>query len=1061
MTGEWDVILIQEPAQQENNNTVTNNQYHTIYRREGDASVCTHVHRRISLERWRSKVISRQKHIVSISTANGDIHIHNLYNHGSRMSLDDIVQGIDLDGEHIIAGDFNLHHPRWGGEKAQRPERTANQLAALESLTLITPVGYPTWRKSTGSATTSTIDLTFITNELQKSILSCRPREDLDIDSDHTPMETQIDTSVDLTQRTTYRWRETDWRAFNEALESELGDPPSDLYEPEDVDKETERIIQSLQNTRDRIVKTCQRKPQGVNWSYSTIQQIKRTRAAKRTANTSGLERDTEEWKRQNNIKKRAIQKERSIQWRRHTHQACQNTKSFWQLAKWARKARDPIETPQMPDGERTITSNQEKTEILVKAFFPDPEHANTGDIAGTQYPIAVTARAPLEEDEIYAIIRKLPNDKAPGPDGIPNRCIKKCSATLMPHMVALFQACLDIGYHPKMFRHANTIALKKGGDDRDYTNVRSWRPIALLSSLGKILEAITATRLSKLAEAHRLLPPNQMAKKGHSTSDAIRLIIEATHGAWRTKRIATMLSLDMSGAFDKVNHQRLLHNLRTKGIPEYLVKHVQSFLTGRTTIITLPGYQSKIYQVQCGIPQGSTLSPILFLFFAATLLEDLEAMQGTISIGFADDVNIIAIGRTTRETCQQLEGTHRICKTWAAKHGAKFAPEKYKVIHFTAKRLGEQERQRIPHVEGITAAPVDTIRVLGVILDKKLKWHAHIQEALTKARRMEGALQRITASTWGLPMRKARTIYQATIRSVLTHGCESWFPIGEKRLPKQLINALQRAQNRCLRIITGAYKATPIPVLQQETGIEDITAVLRKRVLVSRMTNIRTEKEMYIQDVCQRIARSYYVKVPTKKEWTQETRDQTQREYRRLMENRTPEEIRELEANARSRKKAIAQYLQEQVERTQEQAWDDYRSKHKMPTALNKPWERDANRWYRNLTKPQCSMLLQSRSEVAGTLGFLYRMKVPGVDTPRCSCGRIQTVRHMVLSCPSLSQERRDIIEVTETTDYNEWITKHAAKVTRWMIKHVKLQQYRWTDLHYAAVYHDKVYDE
>src|ERR1051326_4410428 len=66
----------------------------------------------------------------------------------------------------------------------------------------------------------------------------------------------------------------------------------------------------------------------------------------------------------------------------------------------------------------------------------------------------------------------------------------------------------------PKMFRHANTIALKKGGDDRDYTNVRSWRPIALLSSLGKILEAITATRLSKLAEAHRLLHQTRWQKR-------------------------------------------------------------------------------------------------------------------------------------------------------------------------------------------------------------------------------------------------------------------------------------------------------------------------------------------------------------------------------------------------------------------------------------------------------------------------------------------------------------------------------------------------------------------
>jgi hypothetical protein len=78
-------------------------------------------------------------------------------------------------------------------------------------------------------------------------------------------------------------------------------------------------------------------------------------------------------------------------------------------------------------------------------------------------------------------------------------------------------------------------------------------------------------------------------------------------------------------------------------------------------------------------------------------------------NIGFADDVNILAIGKTTKETCEKLERVHHICIDWAERHGAKFAPEKYKVIHLTRRNLQAQEKQRLPNI-GILNPPVDTL---------------------------------------------------------------------------------------------------------------------------------------------------------------------------------------------------------------------------------------------------------------------------------------------------------------------------------------------------------------
>ena len=101
-----------------------------------------------------------------------------------------------------------------------------------------------------------------------------------------------------------------------------------------------------------------------------------------------------------------------------------------------------------------------------------------------------------------------------------------------------------------------------------------------------------------------------------------------------------------------------------------------------------------------------------------------------------------------------------------------------------------------------------------------------HIQGIALKARRMEGALRRITSSTWGSPALVGRTLYKTTIRSILSYGCGAWF---SKNLSKTLVETLQKVQNSCLRTVLGAYKATPIPVLQEELEIPSIKAYLQQ----------------------------------------------------------------------------------------------------------------------------------------------------------------------------------------------------------------------------------------
>lgn len=180
----------------------------------------------------------------------------------------------------------------------------------------------------------------------------------------------------------------------------------------------------------------------------------------------------------------------------------------------------------------------------------------------------------------------------------------------------------------------------------KDYSLPGSYRPIALENTLAKVLEKIVATRLAESAETYQLLPWNQMgARKQRSTMSALHLLNASVSTAWKARPgcVVSMLSLDLSGAFDNVSHRRLLYILYYKGYPLWIRRIVESFLIGRRTRISFIGYEGEWTTTETGIPQGSPLSPILFLFFISELLEIYQRVDSdTLAFGFVDDTNLI-----------------------------------------------------------------------------------------------------------------------------------------------------------------------------------------------------------------------------------------------------------------------------------------------------------------------------------------------------------------------------------------------------------------------------------
>ena len=207
------------------------------------------------------------------------------------------------------------------------------------------------------------------------------------------------------------------------------------------------------------------------------------------------------------------------------------------------------------------------KARALYERFYPETE-AELQDITDRDFQHDLPGRT-LEmsqlvtEEDVQDIVRRVKPDKCPGSDEIPNRFLQAMGEPLIKALQALITVVFKVNYYPKRFRVARTIVLRKPSKP-DYSDPGAWRPIALLSTLGKVIETLAAHRLSSLAERQGLLPDNQMGNRtNRSTETALELLVEQIHTIWKTgNQVASILSLDIARAFDIVNHLRLLDNL-------------------------------------------------------------------------------------------------------------------------------------------------------------------------------------------------------------------------------------------------------------------------------------------------------------------------------------------------------------------------------------------------------------------------------------------------------------------------------------------------------------------
>lgn len=235
---------------------------------------------------------------------------------------------------------------------------------------------------------------------------------------------------------------------------------------------------------------------------------------------------------------------------------------------------------------------------------------------------------------------------------------------------------------------------LRKPGKE-DQSTTRAWRPIALLSCLGKGLERLIARRMAYLAVNEGVLAPTHIGSlPKRSAGDLAGCLVHDVERAWAKGKKAALLTMDVQGAFDAVRRNRLALRMREQGWPIKLCEWVHSFISGRSTAMRMGADTLPVRHVACGLPQGSPASPILFALFLEPLVRGGQGVSA-----YVDDLGVLATGGSTAECAAGLEEEATRITNWGAANGVEFDPAKCDLVHFTRGRepgppvrVGDQE---------------------------------------------------------------------------------------------------------------------------------------------------------------------------------------------------------------------------------------------------------------------------------------------------------------------------------------------------------------------------------
>ncbi|KAK3569878.1 hypothetical protein QTP86_006753 [Hemibagrus guttatus] len=319
---------------------------------------------------------------------------------------------------------------------------------------------------------------------------------------------------------------------------------------------------------------------------------------------------------------------------------------------------------------------------------------------------------------------------------------LQTISPDLLPFITTVINGSLTSGHVPTVFKKARVIPILKK-PTLDPSDISNYRRVSLLSFLSKILERVVCNQLSDYLMQNNLHDPNQSGfKAAHSTETALLAVTEKLHAARSAKLSSVLILLDLSAAFDTVNHNTLLSTLRSLGICGTAWEWFASYLDGRSYQVTWKGLTSAPRRLSTGVPQGSVLGPLLFSLYTHSLGKVISS-HGFSYHCYADDNQLIFSFPPSDTTASaRISACLADISSWMTAHQLKLNPSKTELLIIPGDPSPAQDLTIF--LSNSMISPSAIARNLGVTMDNQLSFSSHVTNVTRSCRFLLYNIRRI-----------------------------------------------------------------------------------------------------------------------------------------------------------------------------------------------------------------------------------------------------------------------------------------------------------------------------
>ena len=398
------------------------------------------------------------------------------------------------------------------------------------------------------------------------------------------------------------------------------------------------------------------------------------------------------------------------------------------------------------------------------------------------------------DSTEISTIISELQNGKS---SDIPIKVIKRTSQSISPLLATYFNRLMQKGIFPDTCKTGRITPIYKKEDAQLLEN---YRPISTLSVFGKIFEKVIYTRLYNFCVSQNIFYENQFGfRKGHSTSHAINYSVNHIKSELQNKNYVLGIFIDLSKAFDTIDHQQLVQKLNYYGIRGTANNLISSYLSNRTQYTDCLGVKSDPLDVLFGVPQGSVLGPLLFLIYINDIVNCSSLGKFVL---FADDTNIFVSAKSLSEAYNKANELLSELSNYMTTNLLHINLSKCCHIVFKPKtKVVDQPYPELDlKINGISIKRVDSAVFLGATIDENLSWDKHITQMKRKLYHATATLSYLRKY---VPHETRKDLYHTLFESHLTYSISSWGEVSKTKL-----EPIHRIQKKVLRILFGDLEA-------------------------------------------------------------------------------------------------------------------------------------------------------------------------------------------------------------------------------------------------------------